>query len=148
MHGLVLIGVLIIAFGGILAAWLYHDVEDGGVGSYRKTAVAALVISFIAGIACFWLCCLYDNIDEMVFRMSNREFRCIDLPAEDFMKCGIDLTKDKPAIMRHYYICNRHPKQNESCIKDKLCYRVYFVDSSNNDKYEQLFKTIKKTTED
>lgn len=141
MHGLVLIGVLIIAFGGILATWLYHDVEDGGVGSYRKTAVAALVISFIAGIACFWLCCLYDDIDEMVFRMSNREFRCIDLPAEDFIKCGIDLSKDKPVIMRHYYRCSiPHDHRQEPCVKDKLCYKVYFVDNSI-DKYESLIKT-------
>ena len=145
MVGLFCIGTLIIVFGGILAVWLYHDVEDGGVGSYRKTAVAALVISFLAGITCFWLCCLYDNMDEMALRISNRNFRCIDLPAEDFIKCGIDLSKDKPTIMRHYYTCSRsHNHYNEPCPKDKLCYKAYFVDSSNIDKYELLIKTTEK----
>lgn len=145
MVGLFFIGVLIIVFGIILACWLYHDVEDGGVGAYRKTAVAALVISFLAGIACFWLYCLYEDTDVLVFRMSNRNFRCIDLPAEDFMKCGIDLSKDKPVIMRHYYICSRkHNHSNEPCMKDKLCYKAYFIDNRNVDKYELLLKTAEK----
>lgn len=145
MFGLFCIGILIIAFGGVLAVWLYHDVENGGIGSYRKTAVAALVVSFLAGIACFWLCCLYDNIDEMVLRMSNRDFRCIDLPAEDFMKFGIDLSKDKPIIMRHYYTCSMsHDHLRSPCSKDRLCYKVYFVDSSTVDKYDLLLKTTEK----
>ena len=141
MQGLVFIGVLIIIFGGILAVWLYHDVEDGGLGSYRKTAAVVLIISFLAGIACFWPCVLYDDIDEMVFRLRNQDFRCIDIPAEDFIKCGIDLSKDKPTIMRHYYRCSiPHDHCKEPCVKDKLCYKVYFVDN-NIDKYELLIKT-------
>lgn len=139
MLSLAFIGILILVFGICMAIWLWHPVDDGGVGGYYKTAAVSLVVSFALACVCWIISSIYNDYDEMILRIKHDDYICIDLPAEDFQKLGIDLSKDKPFIINHYYRCTvNHPHDVNHCNGHNiLCYRAYFSNSIA-DKYNLL----------
>lgn len=146
MLSLAFIGILILGFGIAMAIWLWHPVDDGGIGGYHKTAAVSLVVSFALACICWIISSIYNDFDEMILRIKHDDYICIDLPAEDFQKFGIDLSKDKPFIIKHYYIIikhyykcsNSHAHDIGSCNGHSiLCYRAYFSNSIA-DKYNML----------
>jgi len=139
MFSLVLIGMMILMFGIGMAIWLWHPVDDGGIGGYHKTAAISVVVSFALACVCWIISSIYDDFDEMILRIKHDDYICIDLPAEDFQKLGIDLSKDKPFIIKHYYKCsNLHNHGTGNCDGHSILYYRAYFSNSIVDKYNTL----------